>query len=533
MLKRLKFNTVLYVTVFVLSLSSGSNASVISGSAGRGKEIFGQKCSVCHTIGRGRKVGPDLHGVTARRETAWLVVWITNPQKMIKSGDFIANVLLKEHNDIQMPTIGLSEEKIFDVLSYLESQKDLKIVHEEILPGEKKGNAEIVFVSGTYFRFFEDARGKRHAPFYERVDLEFRNKERNMGFYSSGWLRYDLRSAEVGEKENDELTYAFLRYSPPAISGLLFNIGRHFVFEGIASEQMDGISSRWEITPSTGFSLFGGIPVEAEFDGKRGDLIYGGRLFQRIEKKAELGVSFLMEDNSSSHYRKEAGVDIWFLPVKDIEFQGHSSFNNIKGGWMEHSYYLRIFPLKRLIVSGLLVYTDYDNTFSARTFNAFSPDFAGKGEKMTKTGASAEYIIDKNIRLSLDFAGYEYERSGNARHYGAKITADLFGVLSGFSIHRMEGAAERLRYTELRAYAKKIFKKATFSMDALNLHYDKAFNGLSNAYSVNGNVGYKVNDSLTAGADIEYIKSPDFNHNTTVLLKLVYAFKKELYDDRK
>lgn len=37
-----------------------------------GQRLFASKCSACHTIGKGDKLGPDLAGVSARRERAWI-----------------------------------------------------------------------------------------------------------------------------------------------------------------------------------------------------------------------------------------------------------------------------------------------------------------------------------------------------------------------------------------------------------------------------------------------------------------------------
>ncbi|HCC84588.1 MAG TPA: hypothetical protein DEP87_02810, partial [Candidatus Pacebacteria bacterium] len=52
-----------------------------------GKEIFTQKCSACHSIGKGRLVGPDLAGVNDRRSEGWLLKFIKSPQAVINSGD--------------------------------------------------------------------------------------------------------------------------------------------------------------------------------------------------------------------------------------------------------------------------------------------------------------------------------------------------------------------------------------------------------------------------------------------------------------
>ncbi|MCD4664425.1 MAG: caspase family protein [Bacteroidales bacterium] len=79
-------------------------------------------CKACHTIGGGKLIGPDLQGVTERREEAWLIKFIQNPQAMIDAGDPIAVQVFEENNKIPMPPNSrLSEEQIKDMLLYIES----------------------------------------------------------------------------------------------------------------------------------------------------------------------------------------------------------------------------------------------------------------------------------------------------------------------------------------------------------------------------------------------------------------------------
>ena len=63
-----------------------------------GEKIFKQNCTACHTIGGGRLVGPDLSGVTEKREDKWLKSWITNSQDLIASGDADAIAIFEEYN---------------------------------------------------------------------------------------------------------------------------------------------------------------------------------------------------------------------------------------------------------------------------------------------------------------------------------------------------------------------------------------------------------------------------------------------------
>ena len=83
----------------------------------QGKLAFESKCLACHSIGGGRKLGPDLAGVTKRRTEGWLVRWLKNPDEMLKT-DADAKALLKEHNNIPMPNQNLPENEIRQYLKY-------------------------------------------------------------------------------------------------------------------------------------------------------------------------------------------------------------------------------------------------------------------------------------------------------------------------------------------------------------------------------------------------------------------------------
>lgn len=90
-----------------------------SGQAGRGQDLFEAKCASCHTIGGGDLVGPDLQGITERRDRAWLEAWIADPVGMVQQGDPIATQLLEQYSGVQMPDMGLSEAEVAAVLDYL------------------------------------------------------------------------------------------------------------------------------------------------------------------------------------------------------------------------------------------------------------------------------------------------------------------------------------------------------------------------------------------------------------------------------
>lgn len=93
-------------------------------STNGGKAIFQQKCVACHTIGGGKLIGPDLQGVTARRDKAWLSRWIREPDKMLSAGDPLAAQLLQEFNNVPMPNMALGEADVVAVISYLEETSE-------------------------------------------------------------------------------------------------------------------------------------------------------------------------------------------------------------------------------------------------------------------------------------------------------------------------------------------------------------------------------------------------------------------------
>lgn len=100
----------------------GENGAAVAAQTGEGEAIFQEKCIACHTIGGGTLVGPDLQGVTTRRERDWLARWIREPDKMLAEGDPIATDLFEEFNNVPMINQGLTEAQVATVIAYLETQ---------------------------------------------------------------------------------------------------------------------------------------------------------------------------------------------------------------------------------------------------------------------------------------------------------------------------------------------------------------------------------------------------------------------------
>jgi protein SCO1/2 len=87
-----------------------------------GQRLFVSKCSACHTIGKGDKLGPDLAGVTDRREHAWLARYIQRPDELLAAGDPIASALHNKYRKLGMPYLGLGSSDVADLILFLASQ---------------------------------------------------------------------------------------------------------------------------------------------------------------------------------------------------------------------------------------------------------------------------------------------------------------------------------------------------------------------------------------------------------------------------
>lgn len=86
-----------------------------------GEELFKTACASCHTIGKGRLVGPDLTGVYNKRSTEWLIEFIRSSQSMIKSGDPDAVAIFEEYNRVPMPDNPFNDEQISGIIDYIKS----------------------------------------------------------------------------------------------------------------------------------------------------------------------------------------------------------------------------------------------------------------------------------------------------------------------------------------------------------------------------------------------------------------------------
>lgn len=391
------------------------------------------------------------------------------------------------------------------------------------------GAASISGESTTILRLHETTQDKDLAPFYEYLHLSLTETlpDGTLSFHVGGWGRADLgeESSRDG-KTNADLQYGFLSYRTNK-NNLSFNVGRQFIAEGVATEKVDGVYLRSDLAAGFTASAFAGAPVVTEPNYKGGEVVYGGRIAHTLPGYYTIGLSALKSEQGSQELREEQGVDLWLHPVKMVDIAGRSSYNSLTNGWMEHAYAASISPLDALKISATVSQVNYRDYFHHVTTNALSltNGILDPEESVLALGGSIGYTAAKNLVLTADYKNYDYDIAGRADYFGGKVAwAVPDSFLTGVSYHRMEGESARLRYNEYRAYATKQIGKADLSLDLIDIDFDDSTNGVHNSYSVAAAAGYSCGKGLRVAADVDFLKSPDFDQEVKGLLKVTYAF---------
>ena len=115
---------------YIISLILIFSLSSFVYSQSPGETTFKGICQACHTIGKGKLVGPDLINIQDLRPESWLIKFIKSSQSMVNSGDPDAVAIFNEYNKTIMPDQNLSDTEIKDVLSYIKQQSTGVVVTE-------------------------------------------------------------------------------------------------------------------------------------------------------------------------------------------------------------------------------------------------------------------------------------------------------------------------------------------------------------------------------------------------------------------
>jgi len=115
------------VPLLLIALTSSSVtrlARAAEPAAPAAATLFSERCSTCHNIGGGVKVGPDLLGVIKRRDKGWFRRFVRGPSAAIDGGDPVAAQLYKQFQPIRMPDQPLTDAEVDGVWAYFSDCND-------------------------------------------------------------------------------------------------------------------------------------------------------------------------------------------------------------------------------------------------------------------------------------------------------------------------------------------------------------------------------------------------------------------------
>ena len=200
----------LSITALFLFISVGFFAQ----AQDSGENLF-KVCAACHTIGKGRLVGPDLSRVYEKREQDWLIKFIRSSQKMVKDGDPVAVSLFKEFSQIPMPDNNLSDNEIISIIDFIKTtdSKESGTVTAETITEEQKTDT----LATASVVFSNDLLKKGKALFYGY------EKFSNGGPSCIACHNITDESLIGGGKLSFDLTKSFSKLSAAGIGAILAN----------------------------------------------------------------------------------------------------------------------------------------------------------------------------------------------------------------------------------------------------------------------------------------------------------------------
>jgi hypothetical protein len=391
----------------------------------------------------------------------------------------------------------------------------------------------------TLFRFQQQSAPgsakKSLAPATQYLGLDAGGlADGNLSFHLYGWGRADLADeSPVDGKSAGDVSYGYLEYRFPKANAQI-RAGRFFVVEGVANEQVDGISFRSDLPADFALSLFAGAPAAMDVDNDaRGDYLAGGRLSYRFLKKGEIGVSTLYGGQSPSrqvvagtlqtvqNHRQLAGADIWLAPLPILELNGRTAYNTVTSSVAEHDYTLSLKPASTVTVTGSFAERRMKGLYSGTNLTQLFAPLAD--DKVRSYGGSVTLAVAKPLELVADYRHTKRDAYGSSDRYGVEARATLDQkVKCGIGYHRVQAADVTVAVTppftyglshhEIRGWVSGTMDKYTASLDAIGHIYDDKNNpnlyGKSSAYELIASVGYRLHPNLALSGDVSYGANP-------------------------
>lgn len=376
-------------------------------------------------------------------------------------------------------------------------------------------------------RTYAPARGTdgedTHVLLYEYLSLNAEELRPGVYLRAGGWGRIDLADETFGRKDNGELQYAFVGYRHPQRNAEA-RAGRVSLTAGVARHEVfDGLLLGTDLPAGFDLTLFGGVPVELDENGRSDDVVYGGRLSQGLSGKYRFGASYLKEEDDSDEAREEAGADVLFAPLPQVQLTGTSLYNLIDEAWARHAYRLAVGPIReRVRVAVAWSSTDYRHFFQAADNPAFSE--VRQNEKLDKFGGELSYALGWGVTLTGDYTNYRYDSSPEARRYGGGVEWMGTRATLGAAYRQMRGDAEEDRYQHVHAHATTTVGPVRLLVAGDHLIYDSEINGEKNGTTGTLSLGYNPTEAVELTLSGEYGSTPEYTREVKGLLALLWRF---------
>ncbi|MEX2402358.1 MAG: c-type cytochrome [Rhodothermales bacterium] len=205
-----------YLVIGLLLTLLPALAAVPAGAQNTGEDLYQQSCAACHTIGGGRLVGPDLEGVTERREEDWLISFIRSSQDMIAAGDPVAVQLFEEFAEMPMPDQPYSADQVRRILDYIRMESGGGDADPVQAPAEEEASVSPTSQERTAADSAEAVRRGREL-------FVGRTRFADGGPTCSTCHTVDVGGALTGGALSVDLTMAYSRLSENGLRGIIAN----------------------------------------------------------------------------------------------------------------------------------------------------------------------------------------------------------------------------------------------------------------------------------------------------------------------
>lgn len=116
------------------SIQSSKTITPTLASIIQGKKVFENSCSSCHSFDS-NGIGPSLAGISRELDNESIMSFISNPKKVIDSGDERSMALQKKYKTIMPSYFILGKGKIANLVAYINTYKDVEKPFEGDLEG--------------------------------------------------------------------------------------------------------------------------------------------------------------------------------------------------------------------------------------------------------------------------------------------------------------------------------------------------------------------------------------------------------------